>query len=505
MRINEVSRYHLPTMTWILPFLLGCAPDREPPAWTFPEIADLPGLRGGGGPAVAFAEDALWTACAALPGGEEDWLHHNLVMPYRGHLVMPWVPEWSHGGLSLFDMSDPCDPLEVGSGYTEWIRETHAMGFLHVPEGEAHAGDYVAVNGMRGIQIWDLSDETAPEMLSYLEIEGVFYPDAYARVVLSVYWQHPYLYAAGADNGVYVIDTSDPANPALLATYAIEPALRAGGIFMVGDLMLVTSAEGSEAVLLDASDPTALQPIGGGRFRTVDAEGQAWESYHGNLAGDLALFARKEGGGGVMLVDISDPTNPTYAGDYWNPTGNGGYVFYDEGFVFEGESNIASVYDVSDPSDIALVGQADLAGDLDTMTPYGNVAILSVDDDAEDGVASVVVPWTGQPDDTPPEVLRIRPSDGETGVAVTSRIGVAFNEMVEPVSVLPGSLRLYDEDGAAVPGFVSVNEGIATYAPKEPLQAGGTYRFEVLAGGAMDINGNRLAETVTVSFRTAGR
>ena len=31
----------------------------------------------------------LWQNCADLPGGEQDYNHHNLVIPYRGHLVMP--------------------------------------------------------------------------------------------------------------------------------------------------------------------------------------------------------------------------------------------------------------------------------------------------------------------------------------------------------------------------------------------------------------------------------
>lgn len=491
----------------LVALLLACAPDPAPgePAWAFPELSELPGLRGSGGPAVAFEEDELWTACASLTGGtddEEDQLHHNLVMPYRGHLVLPWVPEWSRGGISLFDMADPCDPVLVGSGYYDHIRESHSLGFLHIPEGEEHAGDYMAATGSRGITLWDLTDETAPAMLSYLQVDEVIYPDAYARVVLSVFWQHPYLFAAAADNGIMVFDTSDPTAPVHLGTTPIEPALRAGGVFLVGNLMLVTGAEQREAVLLDASDPLAIQPIGGGRFSALDSTGEAFEAYHGNLTGPHAIFARKEGGGGVMMMDITDPTNPTYAGDYLNPSGNGGYVFYDEGFVFTGESNIASVYDVRDPSDITMVGQADLPGDLDTMTPYGNVAVLSVDDDAEDGIASTVVPWTTEPDGAPPEVTRIEPHEGQTGLALTSRLGVVFNEPIEPISVLPGSLRLYDEEGRAVPGWGSAQENIATFSPKEPLLAGQTYTFEVLAGGAADLNGNTLAETVTVRFRT---
>jgi hypothetical protein len=418
--------------------------------------------------------------------------------------MMPWEPEWSiFGGVSFFDVSDPCSPVLVGEGTHDRLRESHSLGFVHLPEDDPHAGDYMAATGLHGIQIWDVTDETAPEMLSYLEIEGILYPDAYARVVLSVFWQYPWLYVAAADNGLMVVNTEDPANPELVTSYPIEPALRAGGVFVMGNLMMVSSAEGSEAVLLDVSTPDAPQPIGGGRFFTVDGEGEATESYHANTAGDYALFARKEGGGGVMVMDISDPSAPSYLADYLSE-GNGGYVFYDEGFAFVGESSFATVYDLRNLPEITEVGRGDLPGDLDTFTPYGNVAILSVDDDAEDDIASAVMPWTTEPDFTGPGVLRIVPEDGATGVATTTRIGVAFDEMIEPSSVFPGSIQLIDSDGTAVEGWGSGQENIASYSPKDALKPGMTYTLSVMADGILDINSNPTEDTVTATFTTAG-
>ena len=52
-----------------------------------------------------------------------------------------------------------------------------------------------------------------------------------------------------------------------------------------------------------------------GAFITYDSTGDAIEAYHANRAGNLAMFARKEGGGGVMAYDISDPSTPTFIGD----------------------------------------------------------------------------------------------------------------------------------------------------------------------------------------------
>ncbi|MFT4978804.1 MAG: hypothetical protein ACI8S6_004714 [Myxococcota bacterium] len=476
--------------------------DADP--FVFAALTERPSMRGPGGPVRSFDEEELWQNCASITGGEEDVNHHNLVVPYRGHLVLPWAPEWSRGGLSFFEVDDPCQPVKVGEGFHERMRESHAVGFTHLPEDDPYAGDYAAVTGIRGIQIWDVTDERSPEAIAYLEIEDVFYPDAYARVVLSVFWQYPWLYIAAADNGLYVVDTTDPADPQLVNAYPIEPALRASGVFVMGTLMLVTSAEGTESVLLDVSDPVYPQPIGGGRFTSVDENGDAWEAYHANIAGDLALYARKENGGGLMVMDISDPSSPQYAGDYTPGDGNGGYVFYDEGFAFVGLSSYAAVYDMRDLSDITEVGRGYLPGDLDTITPYGNVAILSVDDDSVDDIASAIMPWTTDPDTSPPTVLRVVPADGAVGIATTARIGVGFDEMIEPSSSFAGSIRLYADDGEAIDGWGSGQESVASYVPKAPLRPATTYRVEILAEGITDINGNALAETVTTTFTTAG-
>lgn len=482
----------------------GCQPKElpsEPFAFADPEEAPL--LRGPGGPAVTFDESRLWQNCAYLDGGPEDWDHHNLVMPYRGHLVLPWAAEWGQGGLSFFEFDDPCDPVKISDSFELQMRETHAIGFVHLPEGDPHAGDWAAVNYLFGVQLWDISDETAPVMVSQLDLPGVFYPDSYARVSLSLFWQYPYLFVAAADNGIFVVDATDPREPELITQYVFDTGLRAGGIFVIGDVALVTGAEQTSAALLDVSVPEDPQLFPGGLFGTAGAEGDPVETYHGNIAGDLALFARKEGGGGPIVYDISDPTAPTFAGDLLTG-GNGGYIFYDEGVLFQGESDYGVVMDASDLSAITELGRGDLEGDLDTVIPYGNVAILSVDDEADDDRASAVMPWRTDPDTAGPEVLRIAPRDGAEGVPTSARVGVGFNEPIEPSSVFPGSIRLWDDRGEPVEGWGSGQENVASYSPKQPLQPGTTYTIEVVAGGVRDINDNPLAETVTATFTTAG-
>ena len=507
--------FHLPhLLPWVFPVLVSCAADdpKSPTSsseqpFAFADPTDMPPLRGSGGPTVTFGAEDLWAPCAALQGrADKDFEHHNLVVPYRGHLVMPWSPEFGSGGLTFFEMSDPCTPTKWGEGWSQTMRESHAIGFLHLPDGTtvdgaAVDGDYAFVTGVLGIEVWDITEPDRIESAAYVELDGVLYPDAYARVVLSVFLQYPWLYVGAADNGVLVLDVSDPLQPVEVTRFA--PGIRVAAVYVLGDLLFASSAEGRESVLYDVSIPDDPQPIPGGRFSNADASGEGKEAYHGTLVGDMALFARKEGGGGFMLYDVSDPTNPTYVNDYASD-GNGGYVFYDEGFVFVGESSIGRVYDARDPSQIELYGEVQLPGDFDTLTPYGNVMVGSVDEEAVDGVATAVFPWFETPDVAAPEVLRIRPVDGATGVAPEARIGVGFNEFIEPSSVFPGSIQLTDSQGQPVEGWCSGHETIASYSPVEPLQRGETYTVSVMADGIRDINGNAVAQTVSTTFTVAG-
>jgi len=495
--------------------LPGCAPDAVPvkpidsgasaaPGGPFPAPDDHPAVHGPLGPATSFSEAQLFEPCAWLDGGPEDEDQHNLVVPYSGYLLMPWAPEDGAGGLSLFDVSDPCSPTKHGEGFTEDIRETHSLGFVHLGGDHPHAGDYTVTNGVLGVVFWDVSDPTAPEAIHYMRLPDVFYPDSYARVVLSTFWQYPWLYVAAADNGVFVVDASNPYEPSLVGEYRFDPVLRAGGVWALGNYLVVGSAEQTKTAILDITVPYEPQPVPGGIFEHLDDDGHAVESYHANVTGNWIFQARKENGGGFLLYDWTNPMSVDYVGQHKTPDGNSGYVFYDEGFVFVGESEMGRVFDMTDPTNISVVGTAVIQGDIDTVTPFGNVAIFSSDDLAIPGQASGVIPWSADPDTTGPAVLRIEPANGATDVPTSTRIGISFNEMVEPVSVFAGSVRVSTREGTPVAGWHSVQEGIVSFTPAAPLPTGTEIRVVVPGGGVMDANGNRTASDFEATFTTLG-
>lgn len=474
----------------------------------YPQPGDWPPQTGPGGPAVVFEPGDLFQNCAFLDGGPADADHHNLVVMFDGYLMMPWAPEWGGGGITFFDVSDPCSPTTVGSTTSGDMRETHAVGFsqvggrwyvatAHVEEGLLNTGG--------GVMFWDVTNPAQPLPLSTLELPGHLYPDAYARVIQSSFWQGDYLYVGGSDNGLYIVDASDPINPSLVAQEAFEPTLRVGQVQVVGNLLVATAAEGPRTVLLDVSIPGEPQPIAGGDFVLEDSEGIAREAYFANVSDGKVWYAVKSGGGGLLAYDVRNPSSPTYAG-HFNSGGNGGYVFIKDDVAVMGESNFAGIYDVSDLDNMELLTQLGLEGDLDTATPIGNVIVLSVDDEANPGEASSIAPYLAQPDADAPYVNWSVPADGAEGLAPTSRIGVTFNEMVAPKSAWEGSVRLYETNNpdVHVAGMINVQESVVNFSPEGVLTPGTQYTFEIPAGGIVDYNGNAVAESFSMSFTVAG-
>lgn len=487
--------------TWLCEAAPAPAPFPAPDAWK------PPGWRSRG-PARTFEEAELGEHCAYLSGHPDDIQHHNLVVAYDGYLLMPWAPEWGiFGGITLWDMTDPCQPVEHGVGTSTTMRESHSIGFSHL------GGAWAVVDGITsilprpagGVEFWDLRDTTAPRPVRSFDLPGFVYPDAYARVTLSVFWQVPYVYAGGADNGVYVIDAADPTDPRLVGQYVFDPILRVGQVQAIGNLLVATAAEGPRAVLLDISDPTDPQPIPGGDFLALDEAGEPREAYFTNLVNGHVWYARKSSGTGLLAYDVRDPRRPTFAGSI-RSEGGGGYVFVKDEHAFLGASNRGFVYDVSDLSAMREVMELHLTGDLDTVIPYGNVVVLSVDDAAEEGQGSAVVPFEREPDTRTPRVTWAYPPDGAEGLALTSRFGVGFSEMLEPRSAFEGSVRLtVTATGERVPGVVSAQETLVSFHPFCPLQPGTEYTLEIMAGGVTDFDDNALEETVTLRYRTAAR
>lgn len=477
----------------------GLAPD--PGDLPAPDAFDPP--TGPGAPSTAFTADQLGAPCAYLPVGETDEGHHNTGFFLDGYLVRPWAHERGRGGVAVWDVSAPCAPELVANVLDEQIRETHSTGLSRI------GGRWIAVASLGGVQFWDVTDVTAPSMAFDLALEGVRYPDSYRHVVMSVFWQAPYLYVGASDNGIFVVDATDPTAPSVVGRWSAVPEFRIGQVIVIGNLLYAFSSEGSVAAVVDVRDPSAPRAIPGGRWSISNGETDRFDrplplpAYFGHVSGGYAYHPRIGIGGGLAIFDVRDPTNPTFAGDFDAPDGDGGYVFLKEGVAYVGLSDYGAAIDVTDPSAPELLMRFELTGDLDTVTPFGNVALVSVDDDAVDGQASAIVPVFEAVDRRGPTVNMVVPTDGATDQPLSTRVGLTFDEFVEMNSVWRGSVILREaESGRVVEAHLSGQEGVVSLWPTRPLSPATTYTLTVPAGGVTDLNGNPTTSTFRATFTT---
>ncbi|MEZ4317028.1 MAG: Ig-like domain-containing protein [Myxococcota bacterium] len=484
----------------MLAWLLACTPEPGPVETEaqFPDPADWT-REGPGAPAVSFAADAVWQPCAYIVGDERDHEHHNLSVMHDGWLVHPWAPEDGGGGVSFWDVSDPCAPVLHGLGYSPMMRETHTLAF-----GEAGGREYLAVDYLSeteadvgGVGFFDITDRSAPVWVSELATPGFHYPDSYLRVTFSNFWQGDILYVAGAGNGVLIVDVSDPLAPVLVNQVQFTPPHVVGQVTVVGNLAVVASAGTARVVLMDVSDPVDPQPIPGGDF-DMTVGGEVLNYYFSSVSGKYGLFARNDDGGGPIVVDLTDPTSPDVVGHTITPDGDGGYVYRNGNRVFQGDSEFGVVWDFSDPTAPVELQRLDVRGDVDTMSPIGNVVLVSVDSGGDPGQATTIFPWDAEPDTRPPVLELVNPAQGAV-TRSTARIGLSFDEWIERKSVHAGSFRVTGPFGVAVPGGFNVQEAIANFTPDAPLLPG-RYTVTVPAGGIADISGNPVSETTRFTF-----
>lgn len=486
--------------------LCACSATTEPLPDPFPDPAAWRDTTGPGGPARTFTEAELFQPCAFLTGGPEDIDHHNLAVMHDGYLLLPWAPEDGGGGLTLFDFSDPCAPVKVGEAYSPWMRESHTLG-IHEVDGRTYvAVDYLLdePDGPGGVGFWEITDPTQPTWVGGLSLPGHAYPDSYLRLTLSVTWQGDYLFASTAALGVFVIDASDPHDPKLLDQITFEGVVPhlVGSFLVWGNTAFAASAGLARTVLVDVSDPLQATALPGGDFVVSDADGSQVPYYFSNLGLHYGLFARSDDGGGPLIYDLTDPTAPTLLGGVHTEDGDGGYIFQHEDRLFVGDSNFGSLYDFTDPAAPTELRRFQLKGDLDTVTPIGNVAIVSVDEKGDAGRSSAVMPWSTAPDRRAPTAGMTSPRDGDRFQALTSRIGVVFDEMIEPKSAFHGSFRVVNSRGEPVWGRYNVQENVVNFTPDEPLAPETTYLVRLPEGGLADLSGNALEQEVAWVFTT---
>jgi len=246
-------------------------------------------------------------------------------------------------GLQVLDVGDPTKPAWLGGSMTSNPADfvAAAGNYAYVVETWYNGGGSYGTS----LEIVDVSNPATPQWV------GSYGTSGGARS-FSVAGNHAYLgLYEYPSNRVEVIDLSAPDNPQLAAAYDTVGSVN--GLAVHGQHLLVGQ---NGLLVLDISDPVNPKPVG-------TLAGSYWIS-HLAVSGTRAYAT---GSAGLQILDLSDPTHPsllggsTNVGSAWNGlAGSGNYVYGAAG------GSGVQVVDISDPANPLLVGgnSAAVANDL---------------------------------------------------------------------------------------------------------------------------------------------
>jgi hypothetical protein len=279
------------------------------------------------------------------------------------------------GNLQILDVTDPFNPVFTGSCDSDgqvhnvFVSDSYAyattdnlhildasdpfipvsVGSYEVPGNAGDvfvSGDYAYVAHGDSLQILDVSDPSNPIYAGAYEAErniiAFFISGDYAYIV----WSIIHL----GDGGLEIIDISDPVDPILLGIY--ECNRRPQDVFVSGNYAYIPQEYGSFASLLiiditDPTEPTRVEDYG------------IWGSAAGRVyvEGSYAYIAYAS----FIIIDISEPAQPIFLGAFDNP----GYthdVFVSGHYAYLADGNL-QIVDVSDPENPLIAASYDTPGE----------------------------------------------------------------------------------------------------------------------------------------------
>ncbi len=354
----------------------------------------------------------------------------------------------SSSGLEAFDISDPANPVQIFSGGpAAWRSQSY--------------GDTLLVMYCRddGVTLFDISGSSPTQI-------GQYNPPGPAELLEGGVLVGDTLYCAAHQNGIYLVDVSNPGSPLKVGEFAPD-SVNAWNIAYRDSFLFVANGRFGLSVL---DTQGGLQEVA-----TLSLPGCA-----NDLVIDGDVLAISLGIDGLATVDISDPCNPVLrdtapsAGSVWS-SGIAGHM------VATGSWYVLELFDVSNPDAIERAGWdntpvwalgADIRDD-GLIGSAGWIPVLLYDTGAD----------TGGDIDLEHQVLDFGPvfSSRDTSLAVrnTGAGSLTVTSITTPsgISVSPGSFILSPGDSIEVTVTASGSEttsGYITYHSDDPDEPGRT-------------------------------
>lgn len=271
-------------------------------------------------------------------------------------------------GITILDLTDPINLVRVGglempirTGYYPWNDPAMVM----------FRNNYMYVAATNALEVFDVSDPTKPVAVNWISLKGAF------RLAIA----DDFLYVAVDGGSVMIFDLSDPAIPMLRGTFILPNGQSLNAICVSG-ATLVLSAYENGVRLVDVSDPnnpstTAIIPGYSAGVVTLDS------LLYTVLISDTTDFS---------IYSIREPSAPERIGSLSLGLFNVSKypMAVDSGFVYF-DTNIVDVSDGSRPTVTKTFSKGGYIFDILGWKRYillcdgGSLTILR-----NDGVSSIV-------------------------------------------------------------------------------------------------------------------
>jgi hypothetical protein len=186
-------------------------------------------------------------------------------------------------------------------------------GAYEVPENDpahamTYAGNYVYLGCTNGVRVIDISDPANPQLVgiyaNFIGISDMAIAGQYAYLAVNSH-------GLGED-GLAILDVSNPISPTLVSL--ATPQFPASNLAIAGNYAYVTEADpGSGLHIFDITDP--YHP----------AEAGSCDCAEGGLTYDIAIKNQVAytvyNNYSLLMIDLSDPTQPAAIGEYYPFTG----------------------------------------------------------------------------------------------------------------------------------------------------------------------------------------
>ena len=229
------------------------------------------------------------------PTDDDVWYHRDVVV--RGQYAYTVTENLgTNEGLQIIDLSGLPNGVELVSVHTDEVVSSHNL------DVDAETGYlYILNSSNNGVVIVDVSDPENPENVGFIEV-----PDVH-----DIHAINDILYIAEGRSPTWSVwDVTDKASPEMIARVPVPDGGYVHNIWPTDDANYVLTTEETTdktVKVWDVSDPQNVELVG-------EWLGENRIAHNVHVQGRYAFLSHYTGG--IIVIDISDPTAPVQVAQY---------------------------------------------------------------------------------------------------------------------------------------------------------------------------------------------